>query len=124
MSSIFRMEIDIESSDRFGIGPWSPPSGSAGTFMFCWRVRRPEFPKGLEPFCQVTINDRDGIQNSCHKIYYVYGPASLGTSPPPTPWLWVYIVAPQYPPPPVVWVVVGGGGGGRSCICMYMNVKV
>ena len=72
MSSIFRMEIDIESSDRFGIGPWSPPSGSAGTFMFCWRVRRPEFLKGLEPFCQVTVNDRDGIQNSCHKIYYVY----------------------------------------------------
>ena len=73
---------------------------------------------------------------------YIYGPASLGTSPPPTPWLWVCIVAPQYPPPPcgvggggwwctplppVVWVVVGGGGGGgggRSCICMYMNVSV
>ena len=65
------MEIDIDS-DRFGIGPWSPPSGSAGTFMCCWRVRRPEFPKELEPFCQVTVNDSDGIQNSCYKIYYVY----------------------------------------------------
>ena len=39
--------------------------------------------------------------------------------PPPTPWLWVCIVAPQYPPPPCGvggvggggwwWVVVGGG---------------
>ena len=48
--------------------------------------------------------------------------------PPPTPWLWVCIVAPRYPSPPVVWVVWvvvgGGGGGGRSCICMYMNVYV
>ena len=30
-------------------------------------------------------------------IIYIYGPASLGTPPPPTPWLWVCIVAPQYP---------------------------
>ena len=52
--------------------------------------------------------------------------ASIARYPPlpPTPWLWVCIVAPQYPSPPVVWVVVGGGGGGRSCICMYMNVYV
>ena len=49
---------------------------------------------------------------------YIYGPASLGTSPPPTPWLWVCIVAPQYPLPPVVWVVwvvVGGGVPPSPC---------
>ena len=53
-------------------------------------------------------------------IFYIYGPVLLDT-PPPTPWLWVCIVAPQYPSPPCG---VGGGGGGRSCICMYMNVYV
>ena len=68
--------------------------------------------------------------------FIVYIWASIARyPPPPTPWLWVCIVAPQYPSPPVVWVVVGGGGwwwvvvgggggGGRSCICMYMNVYV
>ena len=59
-------------------------------------------------------------------VYRVYIWASIARYPPspPTPWLWVCIVAPQYPSPPVVWVVVGGGGGGRSCMCMYMNVYV
>ena len=74
-------------------------------------------------------------------IPYLWASIARYLPPPPTPWLWVCIVAPQYPPlcgvggggwwctplPPVVWVVwvvVGGGGGGRSCICMYMNVSV
>ena len=60
--------------------------------------------------------------------YYIYGPALLGTSPPPHPMVMgLYSSAPVPPSPPVVWVVwvvVGGGGGGRSCICMYMNVYV
>ena len=81
------------------------------------------------------------------KCRYIWASIARYPPPPPTPWLWVCIVAPQYPPPPcgvggvggggwwctplppvvwVVWVVVGGGGGGggRSCICMYMNVSV
>ena len=81
-------------------------------------------------------------------LLYIWASIARYPPPPPTPWLWVCIVAPQYPPPPcgvggvggggwwctplppvvwvvwVVWVVVGGGGGGRSCICMYMNVSV
>ena len=44
------------------------------------------------------------------KWIFLYGPASLGTPPPPTPWLWVCIVAPQYPPPPCGVGGVGGGG--------------
>ena len=34
--------------------------------------------------------------------------------PPPTPWLWVCIVAPQYPPPPC-----GVGGGGWWWVVVY-----
>ena len=68
----------------------------------------------------------DGIY--IYRYTCVYGPASLGTSPPPHPMvLGLYTSAPVPPSPPVVWVVwvvVGGGGGGRSCICMYMNVYV
>ena len=59
------------------------------------------------------------------KIMCIYGPASLGTSPPPHPMVMGLHSSAPVPLPPVVWVVVGGGGGGgRSCICMYMNVYV
>ena len=60
-------------------------------------------------------------------ILHIYGPASLGTSPPPpTPWLWVCIVAPQYPPPPLWcgwcgwWWVVVVEEVVYVCIWMYM----
>ena len=73
----------------------------------------------------LVCHERWGVGDLAYTYIYIYGPASLGT-PPPTPWLWVCIVAPQYPPPPLWcgwwWVVVVGGG--RSCICMYMNVYV
>ena len=84
---------------------------------------------------------RRGKWASCCELgvsgwFDIYGSASLGT-PPPTPWLWVCIVAPQYPHPPL-WCGVGGVGGGGwwwwwwwkklymyvyECIYMYgMNV--
>ena len=45
---------------------------------------------------------------------YIYIWASIPRHlPPPTPWLWVCIVAPQYPPPPCG--VGGVGGGGWWC---------
>ena len=85
--------------------------------------------------------------NQMAVCWHIYGPASLGTSPPPHPMVMgLYSSAPVPPPPCGVggvggggswctplplwcgwcgwWWVVVGGGGGRSCICMYMNVSV
>ena len=49
--------------------------------------------------------------NSTSQLYiYIYGPASLGTSPPPHPMVMGLYSSAQYPLPPVVW-----GGGGWWC---------
>ena len=118
------------SSDRNSQRSLSPCRSATSDFLEPWRI---------------SVNESDGVwiwteknrtQKRTHKlsiftktiyiiyiyIYYVYIWASIARylPPPPTPWLWVCIVAPQYPPPPCGvggvggggwwWVVVGGGG--------------
>ena len=94
------------------------------------QLKPTEFAPGLDSLEHALVG-RDikkwkhwGVQSIIY--LYIYGPASLGTSPPPTPWLWVCIVAPQYPHPPLWcgwcgwWWVVVVEEVVYVCIWMYM----
>ena len=149
--------------------PKYPDPSKVGVILRTWTPASYKFktlptmegPKSSYRAKQIQVDG--GFSNEVKVIRYPYNGSFLILStpnlyiwasiarylPPPTPWLWVCIVAPQYPPPPCgvggggwwwwkklymyVYECIStpfpprgvggvGGGGGRSCICMYMNV--
>ena len=125
---------------------FQPPWANSRMFSYKWPWICLKFLQVIKIDMETKVWRKSILyhQFTCHTFYhmphhykihnwyiYIYGPASLGTSPPPHPMVMgLYSSDPVPTHPPVVWVVVGGGGGWwwwwwkklymyvYECICM------